>query len=96
MVQKSYGKMRGTRKKMAGSANTGVVPYLRKFGEGDHVHISFLPGSRKVQHPRFQGLTGRILEKRGRNYVVEVRHGSVMKKIFVRPESLKAEKVTKK
>jgi large subunit ribosomal protein L21e len=91
MVQKSYGKMRGTRKKLAGGRRPGVTAYLKQFKEGDMVHINLLSSS-PIQHPHFDGKTGRIVERRGRNYVVEIREGSVLKKVFMRPEHLKIQK----
>jgi len=87
MVQKSYGKMRGTRKKMTSRGRPSIASYLRKFSDGDTVHIRFVPSSR-MQHPRFHGLTGTVVKKEVRNYVVRVRDGNVYKKIYARPEHL--------
>ena len=91
MVQKSYGKMRGTRYKLRHPAKLGLTAYLKKFNEGDSVHIDFVSSS-PIQHPRFNGKTGKIIEKRGRSYVVEIYDGSVRKQIFARPEHLKLQK----
>jgi large subunit ribosomal protein L21e len=91
MVQKSYGKMRGTRKKLKLSGRPGTTKFLQSFSVGDSVHIHFTTTIR-IQHPRMQGSTGKVVEKRGRSYVVEVRDGGVMKKLFVRPEHLKLQK----
>jgi large subunit ribosomal protein L21e len=91
MPQKSYGKMRGTRKKLQSRGKLAVNAYLQEFKSGDHVHIDFEPSS-PIQHPRFQGLTGTILKRRGRNYIVQVHDGQKLKQVFVRPEHLKLQK----
>ncbi len=91
MVQKSYGKMRGTRKKLTMYGKPNITKFLQEFKEGDSVHIHFTTTSR-IQHPRFQGKTGEIIRRQGRSYVVEIRDGRKMKKLFVRPEHLKLQK----
>jgi len=91
MPQKSYGKMRGTRKKLRLGEKPSITKFLQKFAPGDAVHIHFTT-SEKIQHPRFQGATGKVIEKRGRAYVVQIRDGSVLKNLFVRPEHLKLQK----
>ena len=91
MVQKSYGKMRRTRHKLKSHGKPGLTAYLRKFSVGDSVHIDFVSSS-PIQHPRFQGKTGRVVEKRGRNYVIAITDGSKSKQIFVRPEHIRLQK----
>lgn len=88
MVQKSYGKMRGSRKKMKNPQKATLTDLLRKFEIGDKVHI-VLRSSSTFQHPRFHGKTGTIVGKSGRSYVVEVRDGSLNKKLYLQPEHLK-------
>ena len=88
MVQKSYGKMRGARKKLMNPAKPTLNDMLRKFDIGDKVHI-VLRSSGKFQHPRFHGKTGTILGKAGRGYVVEMKDGNKMKKIQLNSEHLK-------
>ncbi len=92
MVQKSYGKMRGTRKKMTSRGKVTITRYLQKFNVGDKVHIDFVPSS-PIQHPRFQGVTGKVIRKDGRNYVVEIRDGGSYKSVYARPEHLKLQKL---
>jgi large subunit ribosomal protein L21e len=38
---------------------------------------------------RFQGKSGRIVERRGMAYIVEIKDGNKTKKIIARPEHLK-------
>ena len=91
MVQKSYGKMRGTRKKLKSRGKLAITKYLTSFTSGDFVHVNFTPSS-PIQHPRFKGATGKIIRKDGRNYIIEIRDGGKMKKIYARPEHLKLQK----
>lgn len=90
MPQKSYGKMRRSRKKLMAKERRGLPAYLKKFSLGDRVHVELVPSS-PLQHPRFHGKTGTVVEKRGRNYVVQIRDGSVSKKVFFRPEHLRVQ-----
>jgi len=88
MVQKSYGAKRGTRKKFASRGiETGITKYIRKFNVGDTVKIN-IDRARPTIHHRFQGKAGKIVEARGRAYVIEVRDGNEMKKICAKPEHL--------
>lgn len=41
-----------------------------------------------MPHKRYHGKVGRIIEKRGKSYVVKVTQGDAAKKIIVRPEHL--------
>ena len=82
--------MRGTRQKMKAKARRGITAYMQKFMAGDMVHIDFVPSS-PIQHPRFDGKTGKIIEKRGRSYAVAITDGSARKMIFVRPEHMKVQ-----
>ena len=91
MVVKSYGKMRGTRSKLSKKKVTPTLTrYLQQFKVGDRVHVDFV--SHRIPHPRLQGLTGCIVEKRGSGYVVEVRVKRALKKLSLRPEHLKLSK----
>ncbi len=88
MVQKSYGKMRQSRKKLRKPARLTINQKLKTFNIGDKVHV-IINSSGKFQHPRFHGKTGTVLKKSGRVYVVEVRDGSLKKKLNLEPMHLK-------
>lgn len=93
-MRKSHGLRRGTRdlfSKPAGSRE-GPRPeiYLSRIGVGENVLISVDPSVQKgMPHRRFHGKIGKVLEKRGRGYVVEVRMGNKPKKITVLPDHIK-------
>lgn len=88
MSRKSYGKMRGTRKKLSGIRQPGITKYIREFSVGDAVHVRFIPSSR-LPHPRFNGATGKITGKRGNSYIVRITDGRASKELFLLPEHLK-------
>ncbi|MCX6818500.1 MAG: 50S ribosomal protein L21e [Candidatus Aenigmarchaeota archaeon] len=87
MVRKSYGKMRGTRKKKFGG-DLPVNRYLEEFKPGDNVSIKLHAGL-KFPHPRFHGTFGTVIAKRGRAYLVRVKDINAYKDIFLKPEHLK-------
>ncbi|WGI16762.1 50S ribosomal protein L21e [Methanonatronarchaeum sp. AMET-Sl] len=94
MPQKSKGSRQGTRKKLTKKERErGAIPVtrsIREFEEDDRVHIIIDSAIQKgMPHPRFHGKTGRVLEKRGQAYVVEVTDKNDKKKLTVRPEHLK-------
>lgn len=88
MVRKSYGKMRGTRKKLMIKEKPGITAYMKKFEIGDMVHVTLKTG--KIPDPKFHGLTGKVIGKKGNSYVIAIRNKRVMKKIMLRPENLRA------
>ena len=94
MVKASKGIMERTRQKFRKRARErGLSPItraLQKFGEGDRVTIVIDSGVHAGQpHKRFHGLTGVVVENRGRAYVVDVRFGGKIKKAIVLPEHLR-------
>ena len=88
MVRKSYGKMRGTRKKLSVKEKPGVTMYMKGFEIGDRVHVTMKAGKRP--YPKFHGLTGEVVGKRGRAYIIAVRNKKAVKKIVLKPEHLRA------
>jgi large subunit ribosomal protein L21e len=66
---------------------------LQEFESGQFVHIDIEPSIHKgMPHPRFQGKTARVKEKRGSSYVLEVKEGSKHKTIIARPEHLRPQR----
>ena len=93
MVKASKGIMEKTRQKFRRSPRVrGLSPItraFRKFEMGEKVVIkidsSFQQG---WPHNRFHGLTGTVVGKQGRAYVLDVRFGGKIKKAIVTPEHL--------
>jgi len=61
-----------------------------EYRAGDKVHIVIDPAIHKAMpHRRYHGKTGIVIGKRGRAYIVQIKVGSKIKTLFVRPEHLK-------
>jgi len=91
MVRKAKGVRAGTRRllKKRVKRQITVNDVLKNFEIGDRVTIKINPSvHRGMPHPRFHGRTGKVVEKRGLAYVVEVKDGRKMKKIIARAEHL--------
>jgi len=93
-MRRSRGFKSKTRYKLKKSVREGrtnpITKRIQTFDEDDLVHIIIDPSSQKGQpHPRFHGKTGKVAEKRGRAYIVEISDGNKAKRLIVRPEHLK-------
>ncbi len=96
-MRRSKGSRTGTRQKLLKkNREKGVLSVSRiiqKFEIGDSVHIDIDPSIQKGQpHPRFHGKTGRVVEKRGRSYLVEVMDGNAKKILISRPVHLRPQR----
>ena len=94
MVKASKGIMEKTRQKYRRSPRKrGLSPITRSFQTfevGDKVTILIDSSVQKGwPHNRFHGMTGTVVEKRGRAYVVDVRFGSRIKQGICLPEHLR-------
>jgi len=92
MVNKSHGPRRGTRQKMKAKKKTGITRFLNEFEVGQNVILNIQPSDGKFPSIKFNGSRGRILEKKGRAYCIEIKDKNALKKIYVNPEHLKAVK----
>ncbi|MCL4399412.1 hypothetical protein M1293_02820 [Candidatus Parvarchaeota archaeon] len=62
---------------------------MQTFSPGDTVVVSPSPyRQRNIPHRSFFGLNGKIIEKRGRAYVVEINKGSSKRRIDLMPVHL--------
>lgn len=92
MTKSSKGFRTRTRKKLEQPAGyrPAITKFLQEFPIGGRVVISPEPSSQKgMPFPRFAGKMGRVVERRGKSYVVEIADGSMMKRVISRPEHLK-------
>jgi len=90
--RKRKGKRRKTRDKLSKKIRERltITRILKKFNIGDIVHISIEPSFHYgMPHPRFHGLTGRIIGVRGRCYEVEIYDKDKRKILIVHPVHLK-------
>lgn len=83
---------RKTRKKLKAKKKPTVNQFLQEFETGKMVHIDICPSSKSIPHPRFKGRTGKIIGRRGRAYIVEVKDIAAKKTIIVRSEHLKPQR----
>jgi large subunit ribosomal protein L21e len=93
MTRKSHGFRSGTRKKLTQKPayRPAITKFLQEFRKNQRVVIALEPSSQKgMPHPRFKGKIGKIIDKRGKSYIVEILDGNKVKKLTARPEHLKA------
>jgi large subunit ribosomal protein L21e len=91
MVKGSKGYRRSTRRKLKAKLRHKfkVTPYLQEFRPGDTVAIKINPSSAKgMPFPKFKGKVGKIKERRGDSYIVEIKTGKKSKEIISRPEHI--------
>ncbi|MFH0848332.1 MAG: 50S ribosomal protein L21e [archaeon] len=94
-MRKSKGYRSRTRKLLSKKARTrgkiGLSRLLISYNPGDRVCIKIDPAVHKgMPHKRFHGRVGKISEKRGRSYVVDVPLGSRMAQVIARPEHIQS------
>jgi large subunit ribosomal protein L21e len=93
-MKKSKGFRRKTRHKLRKPVRQrGKIPItkmIQQFDLGARVHIVIEPSVHKGQpHPRFQGKTGVVIEKRGRSYLIEVSDNKSKKRVLSAPVHLR-------
>jgi large subunit ribosomal protein L21e len=91
MVVKSHGKHRRTREKFRRTGLTPMSDFIRNFNIGDKVVIRINSSSPSgMPFKRFQGLSGKVVEKKGMAYVVQIKDGNKPKKVIAKPQHLKS------
>jgi large subunit ribosomal protein L21e len=92
MMKKSKGFRSKTRKalKQESSYRPPITKFLQEFKIGQNVVIKQEPSSHSgMPHTRYKGRTGKIIGKRGKSYIVEIKDGNKVKRLISRPEHLK-------
>ena len=85
--------MRKTRSKMKKGVREKFKPeaYLKVFKDGQKVVLDPDPAAQKgMPHPRFTGIVGEVVGKRGVAYIIAIKDGKKPKTIMAKPEHLKA------
>lgn len=92
MVSKSHGPRRRTREKFRKDKREKLTinKLLKEFEVGSNVSIDINPNSQTKPFRRFQGLTGRVVAKRGQAYLVAVYDGKKQKQVIAKAEHLQA------
>ena len=92
-MQKSKGKMRGSRGLRKGHRAKGMPPvnkYLQKFEDGERVHLDIVSSEHdSMPAPRFRGKTGVVKGMQGKAYKVEIKDGNMAKTLLVNAVHLK-------
>lgn len=89
MVKRSKGTMVKRTKLFKRKRKLTVTDRVKEFSVGDTVLIMVVPLFRGLPAPRYHGKHGKITEKRGAAYLVEVTDGNAKKKLVVSPVHLK-------
>jgi large subunit ribosomal protein L21e len=92
-MRPSKGYRAGTRSLMTKPQREKGKPKLTKFlyqiETGTNVIIKIDSAQQKaLPHKRFQGKIGKVIDKRGRGYIVRVAQGNAMRTLIVRTEHL--------
>lgn len=89
--KKAKGKRAKTRRKMKkGNEKVTVNKLLRKIDLGSTAQVNINSSVHSgLPFRRFQGLTGKVKEKRGNAYIVKLRDGGKWKEVIAHPAHLK-------
>ena len=91
MVVKSHGAKRRTREKFRKRGRVTVNKLMGNFDIGQRIVIDIESSSLSgMPFRRFQGISGKVVGRRGRAYLVEIKDGNKIKKVIANPEHLKA------
>ena len=90
--KKSSGPRKRTRRifKQKTDYRPTITKFIQDFPEGQSVVIDQEPSShRGMPYKRFKGKVGKVIGKRGKAFIIEIREGNKIKKIISRPEHLR-------
>jgi large subunit ribosomal protein L21e len=72
-----------------------LTKFLHEYATGDSVIIKIDSSQQKaLPHRRFHGKIGKVIDKRGRGYIVKVAQGDSTRELIVRTEHLEPYKGT--
>ena len=89
MVKPSKGSFSRRTRKLKGKSVTSVARLVREFSVGDKVIVAPKAKFKGLPHLRYSGRHGRIIERRGNSYMVEVRDLGSKKSVIVGAVHLK-------
>jgi large subunit ribosomal protein L21e len=83
------------RKPLREKGKPKLTKYLYEYATGASVIIKIDPAQQKaLPHRRFHGKIGKVIDKRGRGYIVRVAQGDSIRDLIVRTEHLEPYKGT--
>ncbi len=91
MAQKTKGQRNKTRKKLKKHSRDKetVTSHLKEFEVGEKVNIKIDSAiHRGIPDPKYHGMSGEVIGKRGKSFIVEVKDQKKKKKLTVYPAHL--------
>lgn len=89
MVKRSKGTLSSMTRKLKGSSKVTVAEQVRTFNIGDNVIIAPRANTRGMPALRYKGRRARVIDKRGKCYLVEIKDGKKKKELVAGPIHLK-------
>jgi large subunit ribosomal protein L21e len=86
MTKRSQGTLSGRSRHLARHhkpSRLSVSEYIKSFKVGDSVAIIPKGNSSNIPHPRYRGKIGKVMERRGNAYVVDLRIFNSTKRLVV-------------
>jgi large subunit ribosomal protein L21e len=86
MTKRSHGLFVGRTRHLARHhkpSTLSVSTFIKKFEIGDKVAIVPKGNQKNIPHPRYRGRIGRVVERRGSGYVVQLRMMTATRKLVV-------------
>lgn len=83
-MKRSKGKLTGKTRSIGKNSKTlKISDIIKEFALGDKVVIKILGNYHKgVPHPRYTGKVGKVIEKRGSSYVIQIKDGNKVKDLI--------------
>lgn len=76
-------------KRIESKGKPGLSRVFREFQEGEAVAVVKEPSVRSIFPLRIQGLTGKVIGKRGKSYIVKIKTQDKNKEFLLEPVHLK-------
>ena len=90
MVKASHGPRRKTRRRLKKRERLSIKKMLQTFEIGEKVVIKPHAAVQKgMPHRRFFGKVGKVVDRRGKAYVLEVKDGKAIKQVISLPVHLR-------
>ena len=94
-MKRSHGTRQGTRSILSRTksqrSRINITRSIHPYSVGDKVSVVLDGAQQKgMPHRRFQGVTGTVVAKQGRAFIVDVRDKNMPKTLIVRPEHLRS------
>jgi large subunit ribosomal protein L21e len=83
-MKRSKGKLTGKTRSVGRNSKTlKISDIVKEFNLGDKVIIKIRGNYHKgIPHPRYTGKVGKVVEKRGSSYVIEIKDGNKLKELI--------------